>query len=55
MKRKHYSNEEIAVLILKAVLTDAVVTQFCKQHGFSRSFFYTKKKAVLAPFVERMG
>ena len=48
MGNKRYSNDELVILVLKALLSNAVITDFCKQHGISRSIFYHKKKDVLA-------
>lgn len=54
MKHKRYTNEELVILVLKALLTNAVITRFCKQYGISRTTFYQKKKAVLARLSEGM-
>ncbi len=52
MNRKRNSNDQKLLLVLKALLTDAVITQFCKQHGISRSSFYRKRKALLTRLSE---
>jgi ACT domain-containing protein len=54
MSHKRYSNEEMVILVLKALLTNAVITDFCKQYGISRSIFYQRRKAVLTLLSEGM-
>lgn len=47
MRRKTFSDAEKVEYILASTKEGVVISDFCKRHGFSRSAYYTWKKALL--------
>ncbi len=47
MQRKTFSDTEKIEYVLASIKEGVVITDFCNRHGFSRSAYYTWKKALL--------